>query len=143
MKTKVFLFICLVALLSIAANSIDEISGRSVRYRGGSIIKIDSTASIQDDDGAWTLGNSALSALATFAGGTGSNVVVAGTNVTVAVTNGAYTVSGTVGLLEVTNVVSAYGANFTNGLTTNITVLTALNQTNTFYFTNGLLRAIN
>lgn len=67
----------IIALAAIA----EDIAGRVVRYRVGSVLSFDGTVTLMDEDGAWTFKSGKLSALATTnAPSAGKTIFYDGTN---------------------------------------------------------------
>lgn len=67
MKTKI-IFLSLFAVVILSVFAVD-IQNQVIRYRGGTALKFDPQSSIQDEDAAWSIGNSQLGKLAVLQSG--------------------------------------------------------------------------
>ena len=76
MKKTLLLIGCFVALIAMA-DVIDH-SGRTERYRSGSILKFDTTSSIADEDANWTITATQLKSLSSISAAAGA-VTISGT----------------------------------------------------------------
>lgn len=58
--------LALVAFVAFAANQIIDQAGVTVRYRGGAVVSIDPTVTVQDEDGRWSANWQAVQNLVTY-----------------------------------------------------------------------------